>query len=91
MADYLEVGVWPLCTYQGDTASRGQYCNGGNVSAGSIDGDKFGFLQTMLGRGVRHISIWDASGEMGNVSNCTDAEWFKEEWWVAIGKFLAVQ
>ena len=46
------------------------------------------FLQTILGLGVRHISIWDAFVETGNLDNRTDAEWFKEEWWAAMGKFL---
>jgi hypothetical protein len=31
-------GIWPLCMQQGDATTRGQFWNGGNVSAGAIDG-----------------------------------------------------
>lgn len=59
------------------------------MSAGAIDGDKFSFLDVMLSRGVRHVSVWDAFGETGNVGNRTPADWHREEWWAALAKFVA--
>ncbi len=78
-----------MCPQQGDAIARGQFWNGGNLTPAALDSpvDRFALLNVMIARSVRHISLWDAFAEAGNAKGHT--EWYAEDWWKAMGKFIA--